>query len=315
MKFGVRLPHFKQVAMDPATTGRNIIRVASRAEELGFHSVIVGDHIVPSSDTGDQFGSVWYEAMVTLSFAAAATSTIRLGTAILVTPYRHPVLLGKMLSTLDALSGGRVDAGFGTGWLESEFNALGLSSVFAERGRVTDESLARMRAMWRGEGIGTQTESGQEYMVAPLPVQPAGIPIWIGGNSKRAARRVVELGDGWLTVRPTYEEFGAGVAYLRSLCEEAGRPLSSVGLAIEHPLVLSKAPMRDVPCLGDSERIIEQLKRFADLGAEVCFFDMFYSAPENEHVGVEQMLDEMQLFAEEVAPHFQPARTSSLIES
>ncbi|MGH3757480.1 LLM class F420-dependent oxidoreductase [Actinophytocola sp.] len=300
MQVGIRLPHFKQVALDPAQTAPNVLVVARRAEELGFDSLWVGDHIVPPAGTLNQFGTVWYEALTTLAYVASATSRVRLGTAVLVTPYRHPVLLGKMLATLDSLSGGRLDAGFGTGWLEPEFKALGLDS-FADRGAVTDDALRTMKAMWCGEGIGVTTDDGGDYMFSPRPVQPS-VPIWIGGNSKRAARRVAELGDGWMTVRPTFEEFEGMVGHLRGLCERADRDPASIRLAVEQPFLLSDEPVREAPFLGSADRIVDQLSAYAALGADSFLFDMFYSAPENEHVGVPEMLEEMQRFAEEIRP-------------
>ncbi len=128
MQFGLSLPHFWQVASPEA-----IRRVAQRAEHLGYDGIWVSDHIVIPDSAVDRFGSVFYEPLTVLSFAAACTSTIRLGTTVLIVPYRNPLVTAKVLSTLDVLSGGRVIAGMGVGWTEDEFKALGVP--FQERGR------------------------------------------------------------------------------------------------------------------------------------------------------------------------------------
>lgn len=119
MKYGVRLPHFRHIAADVQRVGQSIRTVAKAAEDLGFHSVWVADHVVVPADPTSKYGSVWTEALTTLSFAAGCTDRVRLGTSILVAPYRHPLLAAKMLASLDALSAGRLDLGLAVGHLES----------------------------------------------------------------------------------------------------------------------------------------------------------------------------------------------------
>lgn len=306
MRFGVRLPHFHRIASDPEQTPANIVAVAQLAEALGFDSIWVGDHVVPPRDSIARFGTVWYEAVTTLTYAAAVTSRVRLGTSVLVAPYRHPLLLGKMLSTLDVLSGGRVNAGFGTGWYESEFRALGLDT-FADRGAVTDEYIATMKAVWSGQPVASATPGGEDVLFAPGPLQEGGIPVWIGGNTKRAARRVVELGDAWLMVKPSPEEFTSGIDHFQRLCEVEGRDPASVTLGVSQPLVLTDEPMPDSPFLGNADDVVRQMQPFVDRGVEYFCFDMFYNTPELDGCTIEQMQDRMVRFADEVMPQFESA--------
>jgi probable F420-dependent oxidoreductase len=213
MQFGLSLPHFWQVASPVA-----IRRVAQRAEQLGYEGIWVSDHIVIPDSAVDRFGSVFYEPLTVLGFAAACTSRIRLGTTVIIVPYRNPLVTAKVLSTLDVLSGGRVTAGLGVGWTEDEFKALGVP--FKERGALSDEYIAVFKALWTQD---KPTFRGQ-YMhfdniaFEPKPVQKPHIPMWIGGNSKRAIRRAVALGDGWHPTRPLVGDVKAGLAYLREVC-------------------------------------------------------------------------------------------------
>jgi probable F420-dependent oxidoreductase len=302
MHLGIRLPHFNKIASDPRTAPKQIMTVATRAEELGFDSIWVGDHIVPSPDTAARFGTVWYEAVTTLTYAAAVTERVRLGTSVLVAPYRHPLLIGKMLATLDVLSGGRVDAGFGTGWLESEYRALGLDT-FATRGQVTDDVLSTMKAAWAGAMSVDPNSPDSTYLFAPQPIQQAGIPIWIGGNSKRAARRVVEFGDAWMLMRSTLDDFRTAVAGLHGLCESRDRDPSTIILGVEHPLrVLPEESGLDEPFIGSTDEIVDQLTRFAAEGATHFLFDMHFSSPKVDNVTIEQMLEGMHRISEDVMP-------------
>jgi len=165
--------------------------------------------------------------MVTLSFAAAATTTLRLHTNLFVPAYRNPYLSAKMISSLDALSGGRLILGVGAGYLEPEFTALGAD--FANRNDVLDDALRAMRAAWTGESVDGNT-------MLPRPAQ-SRIPIWVGGNSKRAIRRVVDLCDGWLPMPApasaskylktpgleTLADLGARLDYAREYAASVGR--------------------------------------------------------------------------------------------
>src|SRR5919199_3201946 len=188
MRFGLSLPHFQRVASPEA-----IQRVAQRAEQLGYDGIWVSDHIVIPVSAAERFGSMFYEPLTALGFVAACTSRVRLGTTVIILPYRNPLVTAKVLSTLDVLSGGRITAGMAVGWTEDEFKALGVP--FQERGALSDEYIAAFKALWTQDKPAFQGRHVRFDNIAfePKPVQKPHIPIWVGGNSKRAIRRAVAL--------------------------------------------------------------------------------------------------------------------------
>ena len=189
MRFGVHLPQYGRAAGPDSIT-----RAARQAEDLGFADVWVSDHLaVPS---GAPYPPPFlYEPIVTLTWAAAATTTVGLGTSVLVLPYRHPVHLAKELASVDRLSGGRLTVGAAAGWLRGEFEALGVP--FEERGSRADETIDVLRACWEQRPV---THDGRHFHVHDVDVLPqpaARIPLWIGGTSDAALARAIAKGDGW----------------------------------------------------------------------------------------------------------------------
>ncbi len=210
MQLGVHLPHIGRKA-GPGS----IRRCAEQAEALGFADVWVSEHIIVPKDGGYPPSPNFWDPLMTLAWAAAATSRVRLGTSVLVLPLRHPLPLAKELATLQNLSEGRLILGGGVGWLEAEFDALGVP--FNERGRRMDEGIAMMKAVWNDDPVTFPTK----YIAAsitgmrsqPQPVTP--IPIWIGGGSDAAFRRACRL-DGWHGSRVKSEQAAAVVARFRA---------------------------------------------------------------------------------------------------
>jgi probable F420-dependent oxidoreductase len=170
----------------------------ARAEEWGYESLWFTDHVVGVRAMSDVYGSYWLDPLVALTWVAARTSTIRLGTGVLVLPHRDPVLTAKMIATVDVFSGGRVDLGIGAGWSRVEFRALGMADRYDARGRVTDESIEVMRRCWAGGPVEYDGEffSFRHIDFEPVPRQ-ARLPIWVGGNSAPALRRTARYGDVW----------------------------------------------------------------------------------------------------------------------
>lgn len=218
-------------------TADAVAEVAQAAERVGFDAVAVTDHPFPQDKWLERGGHQALDPIVALSFAAARTSRIRLLTNILVLPYRNPFLTARSIASLDVLSGGRVIMGAAVGYLRSEFAALGLG--YDDRGDRTDQALRLMKQAWSGTSV---TVEDPPYSVAghtmrPAPVQQPHPPIWFGGNSKRAIRRTIEHGQGWmpmpqpaaaskLTRTPgleTIDELAERIDYLRAGAREAGR--------------------------------------------------------------------------------------------
>jgi len=191
MKLGIHLPHIGRKAGPDS-----IRRAALQAEALGLDDVWVSEHIIVPKDGGYPPSPNFWDPVLTLTWAAAVTSRVRLGTSVLVLPLRHPLPLAKELATLQNLSGGRLILGAGVGWLEAEFDALGVP--FKERGRRMDEGIAMMRAVWSQDPVTFDSKwipaRIDNMRSQPMPVVP--IPIWIGGSSDPAIKRALRL-DGW----------------------------------------------------------------------------------------------------------------------
>ena len=209
MQLGIHLPHIGRKAGPDA-----IRRAAVQAEDLGFADVWVSEHVILPKDAPYPPSPAFYEPILTLTWAAAATKRVRLGTSVIVLPMHHPVPVAKQIATLQSLSEGRVIFGIGVGWLEAEFAALGVP--FRERGRRTDESIALMRALWRDDPVSFPSK----YIAAAIAdmrmePKPAPIPIWVGGSSEKALARAVKLCDGWHGSRLPPDKAAPIIARLR----------------------------------------------------------------------------------------------------
>src|SRR4051794_31044693 len=249
MRYGFYLP-----TRGPIANRDTILAMAREGERLGFHSVMIADHVVLPVKTDSaypytldhRFPSSTGDALETFSImgvVAGATEKLRLVSSVLVLPYRNPVLTAKMVASLDVLSGGRVTLGVGVGWLKEEFEALG-SPDFDKRGAVTDEWLAIFKQLW------TQSPAsftGRFYGYAdiraePLPLQKPHPPIWVGGHSTAALRRTARHGDGWHPVGAVAasplppQEMRAHLDTLKQLTEAEGRDFSALTISYKAPL-------------------------------------------------------------------------------
>ena len=189
---GVHLPQ-----AGPAASGDSITEVAQCAEKLGFSDVWVSDHLVVPSEAEYPPSAYIYEPLAVMSWVAAKTTRIRIGTTVLVLPMRNPVVTAKSLASIDQLSGGRTILGTAAGWLKEEFSALGIP--FNERGPRTDEALEIIQRLWDDDHItASYPIHGSEFINMRSKPQPIGdIPIWIGGHADVALRRACRVGDGW----------------------------------------------------------------------------------------------------------------------
>jgi probable F420-dependent oxidoreductase len=214
-----------------------IVRLAKAIEEIGYDQLDMFDHVVMGHPTDTRAAPIYppqmpiMEALMVLSFAAAVTRRIGLGTEVLVLPQRQPVLVAKQISTLDTLSAGRVRLGVGVGWQQSEYQALGEN--FGNRGQRMDEAIQLLRTCWGESHVNwTSTHYPVDAMaMEPKPPQGERLPVWIGGNSKRALRRVGELGDGWLaTAIPDEKHARSAIATIHQSAEAEGRDPATIGL-------------------------------------------------------------------------------------
>jgi probable F420-dependent oxidoreductase len=249
--------------------------LAAAAEAAGFGAVYTTDHPFPGDDWLAHGGHHALDPLVTLAFAAAATSTVRLHTNLFVLPYRNPFLAAKGIATLDVLSGGRTVVGLGAGYLEPEFEALGAS--FDERNDRMDEALAALDAAWSGESVtfpGTGYRATGNTML-PRPRQRPRPPLWIGGNSRRAIRRAVESADGWspfpnparfaartrTAPLETAADLAVALDYARSHAESVGRTEPLTVCFIPEGLSMGSRPV-------DGGRVVASIAELSAIGVD-----------------------------------------------
>ena len=236
MRIGVTVPNVHETLAERAT----IEAVGRTADELGFDSIWCNDHLaIPSARDGgaaqpahtaaygEQRGQSIYEPLIVLAYLAAVTRRVLLGTSVYLLSLRHPLLAAKQAVSLDGLSDGRLVLGIGVGWLEGEFEALGVP--YRQRGRRTDEGIAMLKALCAQDSV--------DFL--PKPVQRPHPPLWIGGRSAAALRRAARAGDAWHPSHLTVDELREHIPELHAECERAERSPEEVTVATRRRLVLS----------------------------------------------------------------------------
>ena len=293
LAYGMQLPIQSQsrIYVEPwerEAGAEELAAVARKADETRFFYVAVCDHVTIPSPLDEKMGDVWYDTVATLGWLAGITEHVRLLSHVYVVAYRHPLTTAKAFATLDEVSGGRAILGVGAGHVEAEFDRLGVD--FASRGKATDEAVDAIRAVFTGE----DTDAG----IGPRPRQQP-IPIWIGGSSKPALRRAAQRGDGWLPQGTPFEKMPESIAYLRDERERAGRGDDPIDIGAITGVYHVGEPTWDVgfwTTSGPGEAIAEQIRGWTDLGVnhvQVRFRSR----------SVDELLDQMDAFAAEVAPH------------
>ena len=267
----------------PLANPESILQLARHAEETGFESIWLADHVAfpvsfkseyPYSAKGGfptHHSDPLMEPIASMAVLVGATKRVRIGTAALIMPYRNPVLLARMLVTLDQFSGGRVVLGAGVGWLEEEFKVLGAYD-FKKRGRVTDEYIEIFKAVCAGGEVGYR---GETYAFEPVFSSPGSVqrphpPILIGGLSNAALRRVVKQGNGWLAVSAPPEKLEERLAVLRQMAAEAGRSPKDISLVYKMFLGIDEPKTGPFdtrePGTGSLAQITDDVKRLRELG-------------------------------------------------
>jgi probable F420-dependent oxidoreductase len=291
MKLGIHLPQI-------GGTAEEIARVAVRAEQTGYHSIWVSDHLLVPETGGNLPPIEIMDPIPTLAYAAALTKTIRLATSVLVVPYRNAIHLGKELATLDRLSNGRVIAGAASGWLQAEFEALG--APYQKRGAYTDEAIRLWRELWSNP---TPSFSGEFFKLEGMHFGPrpeaGNIPVWIGGISKRAVRRAVELGDGWHGTRMKPEQVAERIGWIKEIAARIGKSLE--GFAISHRVYVGFADKWTETggyvqgIMAPPRELADYLMRFEEIGVGEILITP---------IGADRGLDKfMDRFDAEVRPH------------
>ncbi len=271
MKINVTLPFDDMALADEFMNPEAVVQVSQTAERLGFNAGNVTDHPCPTARWRDAGGHDAQDPFVMLSFVAAATTTLRLQTGILVAPYRNPFIVARAASTLDVFSRGRLTLGMGAGYLKGEYYALGVD--FEKRNELFDEYIQAMKLAWTGEAFDFEGTgySARDIRIRPAPVQKPHPELLVGGNSRRAIRRAVELADGWNpfftgkqlsnTARTQnmsgLEDIAAGIDYMKQHCEKIGR---------EKPPVVFLGSILSPGEDYDAQEVLERLGAYAELG-------------------------------------------------
>ena len=303
MEFGVTIPNNWGVE-DPQA----VVNFGPLAEELGFDSVWVMDHLFNNGYIRERLDDKpYYHPMATLSHVSALTSHVKLGTSVLVLPYHNPVELAKYAATLDQMSGGRVVLGVGAGAMTPEFDALGIP--MSQRGSLTNESMDIMRELWSNEDPRFSSDRWQfeDLKFSPKPVQSVAgsphVPLWVGGGSPGALRRAARRGNGWHPSGVSAEEFAIGRQRVRELAESAGRDPDGLVMSARVEVEAHGAP--------SSQRAADRSRLPGDDPAGMVAGITAYQEAGVQHVvlalntgDVGRLRELMHSIAADVIPHF-----------
>jgi probable F420-dependent oxidoreductase len=276
VEIGIILPN-----SGPLASASAIYRIAERAEALGFDALWTADHLVlpiesssfypylPGMQVRPDARHAFIDPLIALAGIAARTSRIRLGVSVYLAALRHPIVAAKLVASLDQMSGGRVVLGVGAGWVPEEYETLGIE--FSQRGKLLDEHLEAMRALWSQDHPHYQ---GKRYRFDNIGFEPkpvrGHVPIWIGGNSRAARRRAARLGDGWHVIDVPIPELRAGIAELDRLCRESNRRLEDLTISMRAQILLTDAHVppeqRIAPLTGPLDEVLADLRTLREIG-------------------------------------------------
>jgi probable F420-dependent oxidoreductase len=282
---------------EPTAPVSDLVRVAKAADDAGAFFVGVCDHVaLPHNDYTDKMSPTWYDTVATLGYLAAHTARVRLLASVAIAAYRHPLVTSKAFSTLDHLSGGRAVLGMGAGHVVGEFEALGVD--FAKRGEITNETIDAVRGAFQNEYSehhGTFFDYGPVGQ-GPRPVA-GDVPIWIGGSTKPALRRVAERGDGWIPQGTPRAQMRECVDYIRAHRDRT-RPGAALDLGFfPENIYVGPAPWDIGPTAltGAPEPIAASLREARDLGCNVLHIRL-------RSRSAAELCDQLAAFGRDVAP-------------
>ena len=289
MKFGFVLPNY-----GPQASRLAIIDSAIMAENYGFDSIWLTDHLALPENDASLFGNI-YESISTMAFLAASTRTIKLGISTLVLPQRNPVEVAKSLASIDNLSGGRLIISAGIGWSKGEYQNLGYD--FTNRGRRMNEAIKILRTCWRGQSnvsFHGEFYNFENMVVSPTPVQSGGPPLWIAGDSQKALKRAIALGDGWHPNGNSPQALKDSLSSVHSIIKL--RPFT---VAVRIGIQYAPATGSDLSTIitGNPDEIIDQLKQYMESGMTYAIINFkVNSQAERERV--------IKQFTKEISPAF-----------
>ncbi|KOG66148.1 F420-dependent oxidoreductase [Streptomyces griseoflavus] len=274
MKIGVNILNY-----GADTTPEGIETWVRGAEELGYHLAMISDHVTQPPEVADAFPAPFYDPFTTLAWLAGRTTTIELGTTVVVLPYRHPLQTARVTANLDRFSGGRLVFGVGIGWSRQEYEALGID--FAARGRITDEYLTCIKEHWTQPVVSFRGEHAaySGITTGPAPVRRPHPPVWVGGLSDAALRRAGRFGDAWHPYTLDADTIRRRLPVLEAAAEAAGRPTPAVTPRIA--LHLTERPVdaaSRLPGHGSVDQVRADLAALAELDVPYVVLDTFLTS-------------------------------------
>jgi probable F420-dependent oxidoreductase len=295
MKFGVCIPHYGR-PIDAA----GLTEMAVKAEQMGFDSVWVTDHIIVPHVIPDRPDIVYrynmLEPVALLSHLGAVTKRVSVGTSVIILPYRNPVVLAKAIATADVLSGGRVIFGAAVGWMEGEFQAL--NAPFADRGKVSNEYLRLLKELWTNPNPTFQGEyfNFSDVTFSPMPVQQPHPPIWVGGRSRAGVRRAVQFGDFWHPSQMGPQEVSQMASYLRRYSASVGRQTPPQISVRGRSLTFASAstPGERTPLQGTTREIIADVEEYAKAGVSHLIMEISGDTYSDKYKAMERFLKEVR---------------------
>jgi probable F420-dependent oxidoreductase len=277
MRVGINLINF-----GPGVTPESLARSVELAEALGYHLVMISDHVAITPDVHARYPAPFYDPFTTLGWLAALTRRVELGTTVIILPYRHPLETARMVANLDRLSGGRLILGIGAGWAKQEFEALGVP--FQHRGAITNDYLAAIRTAWTHDVASYEGRfvSFKDVHTTPRPARAPHPPIWVGGASDAALRRAVRHGDGWHPIRIRVDWLrDTGLPRLREIAEAERMPTPALCPRIR--LRLTPSPLAEgqrVAGEGSLDQVRADLEALEALGTRYVLLDTYADDPE-----------------------------------
>jgi probable F420-dependent oxidoreductase len=306
MKFNFPLPHMLRLKAtlqpwEAQVTGADQTRMVKRAEELGYDMLAIPEHFIIPNEHVELSGPHYFHSTVAQAYVAGATQRIRINSCITLLPLQHPIILAKALSTADWLSSGRMTVTFGVGWLEREFDILGVP--FHERGSISEEYLAAIVELWTKDSPCFEGKyvSFKDVAFEPKPVQKPYLPIWMGGDAEPVLKRAARYASGWMPFLTKPEDIPAKLDFIKSQPSYKGGPFDvSYGLATsrvgEGHKVVNDPKAR--PGMSAQE-IVDRLSWFEQLGVT------YSSVPIPAVKDIAEYLDYAQWVIEEIKPKVQ----------
>ncbi len=303
MRYVFPMPHTHRIAAirqawEDNVTGPDQARLARRAEALGYDMLRIPEHHVIPRENVELSGAHYFHATAAQGYYAGATERIRIGTGVTLLPLQHPILMAKGLATIDWLSGGRIEVTFGVGWLEREFEALGVP--FHERGRIADEFLAAIIELWTKEYATYEGKyvSFRDVALEPKPLQKPHLPISMGGDSDAALKRAARYASGWTPYLTAPEDYPARIDFIKSQATFKGGPFEVLHLMSGRAISEGHVARDDATTkpTDDLNWFVDRLGYLKQQGVTIFNF----ATP--DVASVDAYLDYAQWFIEEVKP-------------